>query len=200
MAAWIDGIRLDICRPHKNQQCCYNGWLMQHNLLLVYTASPDGFYLGIWDVHPGSIPDISYQSYYDINAQLEDIGLKIGADKGFSKESMIKPFPKDNSTEPLPTNVQTILSSLRITACEWPNCDVRSEFAFLNCTLKHRVYGGVSPKFYFYCCLILTNVLHLFRGSNGSLFFDTPPLISAKEYLRRGLILYEVNFQDDNNN
>ena len=93
---WIDGIRLDICRPHKNQQCCYNGWLKQHNLLLVYIASPDGFYLGTWDVHPGSIPDISYQSYYDINAQLEDIGLKIGADKGFSKESMIKPFQKDN--------------------------------------------------------------------------------------------------------
>ena len=142
--AWMDGLRLDICRPHKNQTCCYNGWLKKHNLMTAYVTSPDGFYLGRWDLHPGHLNDIAYQSYYHINQKLEDIGLKVGSDKGFFAQSFISPLPKENSLDPLlGENTQKYISIMRTAACEWPNGSLRADFPFLNCKDKHRIYQGI---------------------------------------------------------
>jgi hypothetical protein len=184
---FMDGVRVEICRPREHQELFYSGYTGNHNFTNLVITSPDGIFLCCPPADIGLHTDQFMSNKYQISQLLTNNDVKVLADKGFTSSALpnslggIAALPKVTTPHPMFQSQLKALAAVRTAGAEWPFGQLEMAFHYINRSVKQKLFQ-TCPMSWFRCSMLLSNLIRLMRGCNGTTWFSLLPVLSPEDY------------------
>jgi hypothetical protein len=179
---FVDGTKLDICRPTEHQEAVYDGHHRVHDLGFHHIVLPNGIIFATYGPVEGSLPDSVMWAKSRMQSILDEVcpngEFCIFGDKGYSfllSRQLQTPFTADHC------DYNYLMARVR-ESVEWANGLIMRQWAFLDYSKDIKVLLSPVGKEYL-VAVLLTNMLTCMNGHNqiSDFFKLKPPTI--EEYL-----------------
>lgn len=182
---FIDGTTIQVCKPEKNQQQCYNGWKRFHCLKFQSVTTPDGllrdFYGPIEGIRHDSMM-LNVSNFLERLTRIREtsgVNYFIYGDPAYPETPLIQRAAKGNLTE-AQRALNMAMSSIRISV-EWGFGILKQKWAFIDFSKNQKIFSN-APGNIVLAAAILTNAHTCMYGNQITKKFriSAPPL---EEYL-----------------
>lgn len=139
---FIDGSKIDIARPTRDQELNYSGHYKKHVMRFQVIVTPDGITASLYGLYYGSIHDTKITDIGDVKVQLREAlhhdprgehQYHLYGDEGYVRSGLIaRPFSEfDVARNPIYYLANEIMKPLRVVV-EWEIGHVKTLFASFN--------------------------------------------------------------------
>lgn len=175
---FIDGTTIQVCRPEKNQQQCYNAWKRFHCLKFQSVTTPDGllrdFYGPIEGIRHDSMM-LNMSNFLERLISIREhsgVNYFIYGDPAYPETTLIQRAAKGQLTEAQKA-VNLAMSSVRI-GVEWGFGILKQKWAFIDFSKNQKIFVN-APGTIVLATAILTNAYTCLHGNQISNKFHCEP-------------------------